>query len=210
MCSSDLATFHLKHKGYALGNNAKLDDIKNIIQGSALNKFLFRYPTQSINYVECHDNHTFFDKAIKAVDDETIEQIKKRQRLATSMVILSQGVPFIHNGQEFYRSKNGVENSYRSKDAINQVNWDLVDENIDDIKFIKELIKVRKKYSLLRLQAPSQIKRHTNVKIHESGTIEYCLKDDVLEIKIFFKNSFKEETIQLDGTYNLTFDGVKK
>ncbi|MFK5883771.1 MAG: type I pullulanase [Candidatus Izemoplasma sp.] len=204
------ATFNIKHRGYALGNNAKLDDIKNIIQGSALNKFLFRYPTQSINYVECHDNHTFFDKAVKAMPEESIEQIKKRQRLATSMIILSQGVPFIHNGQEFYRSKNGIENSYRSKDSINHINWNLVDENIDDIKFIKELIKVRKKYSLLRLQAPSQIKRHTSIKIHESGTIEYCLKDDVIEMKIFFKNSFEPETIELDGTFILSFDGVKK
>ena len=31
-----------------------------------------------------------------------------------SIVLLSQGVPFIHAGQEFYRTKHGEHNSYKS------------------------------------------------------------------------------------------------
>ena len=200
-------TFDIKHKGYALGSKAKVDDVKNIVLGSSQNKFLFRYPAQSINYVECHDNHTFFDKAVKALKKADIEEIKKRQRLATSMMILSQGVPFIHCGQEFYRSKKGVENSYKSGDEINQVNWDLVDDNKSDIEYLKELIRIRKKYNLFRLTAPSKIRDYVSVKINEEGSILYHLKDEETELIVIFKNSYSKETFDFENRYILIFDG---
>ncbi|AIO18683.1 Pullulanase [Candidatus Izimaplasma bacterium HR1] len=205
------ATFDSKQKGYALGSNAKLDDIKNIILGSANHKFLFRYPSQSINYVECHDNNSFYDKAIGALGvDVKEDEIKKRQRLATAMVILSQGVPFIHCGQEFYRTKQGVENSYKSPDKINLVDWNLVDENMRDIEVIKELIRIRKKYDLFRLTAPSKIRDYIEIHCLESGTIIYKLKDVENDIIVIFKNNQEKETIDLEGRYNLIFDGRKK
>ncbi len=205
------ATFDSKQKGYALGSNARLDDIKNIILGSANNKFLFRYPSQSINYIECHDNNTFFDKSVEALGKGVKEdEIKKRQRLATAMVILSQGVPFIHCGQEFYRTKQGVENSYKSPDKINQVDWDLVDENMRDIEVIRELIRIRKKYDLFRLTAPSKIRDYVELHTLESGTIIYRLKDLETDMVVIFKNNEEKETIDLEGRYNLIFDGRKK
>jgi pullulanase len=205
------ATFDVKEKGYALGSVAKLDDIKNIILGSALNKFLFRYPSQSVNYVECHDNNTFFDKATAALGEEvTVEEIKDRQRLATSMVILSQGVPFIHAGQEFYRTKQGVENSYKSSDEINKVDWNLVDENLADIEIVKELFRIRKKYELFRLTAPSKVRDYITVEAQDSGTILYKLKDHEHDFIVIFKNNKVKETFNLDGRYTLIFDGQKR
>ena len=204
------ATFDIKQKGYALGSMAKLDDVKNIVLGSSQKKFLFRYPAQSINYVECHDNNTFFDKATLALKEASVMEIKKRQRLATSMIILSQGVPFLHSGQEFYRTKKGVENSYKSGDLINELNWDLVDENIKDIEFIKELIRIRKKYDLFRLTAPSKIRDFVCVNINEEGTILYKLKDEETELIVIFKNTCAEETFEFENRYTLIFDGEKR
>ena len=204
------ATFDIKQKGYALGSKAKIDAVKNIVLGSAQNKFLFRYPTQSINYVECHDNHTFFDKASKALKEASIDEIKRRQRLATSMMILSQGVPFIHAGQEFYRSKKGAENSYKSGDEINQLNWNLVDENIQDVEYIKELIRIRKKYDLFRLTAQSKIRDYTCVHINEEGTIFYKLKDEDNELIVLFKNNTIPETFDFDNRYVLIFNGEER
>jgi pullulanase len=205
------ATFDSSQRGYALGSNAHLDDIKNIIQGSALNKFLFRYPSQSVNYVECHDNNTFYDKATAALGTEAKEdEIKKRQRLATSMVILSQGIPFIHCGQEFYRTKKGVENSYKSSDEINAVDWNLVDQNMRDIEVVKELLRIRKKYDLFRLTAPSKVRDYIQIHAEESGTIRYHLKDLETELIVIFKNNTQKETFNLDGRYTLIFDGYKR
>lgn len=201
------ATFDIKQKGYVMGNLSHLDDLKNIILGSALNKFLFRYSSQSINYVECHDNHTFYDKIRKALPNASELEIKHRQRLATSMVILSQGVPFIHCGQEFYRTKKGVENSYKSPDQINMVDWSLLDENYEDVLYFKELLRIRKKYDLFRLIAPSKIKECVRVSVNEHGTITYHLKDEDTELLVFFKNSTDLETIDLDDKYAVIFDG---
>jgi pullulanase len=204
------ATWHIGQKGYALGSQARLDDVKNIVLGSAINKFLFRYPSQSINYVECHDNNVFYDKAVAALPNASIEEIKKRQRLATSMIVLSQGVPFIHCGQEFYRSKQGVENSYKSGDKINAINWNLVDENISDIEYLKELIRIRRKYDLFRLTAPSKIKDSVFIKINDHGTILYQLKDEDTELIVIFKNSLIEETFEFEDKYTIIFDGSKR
>ncbi len=205
------ATFDAKNKGYTLGSNAKLESIKNIIMGSSSNKFLFRYPTQSINYVECHDNNTFFDKASIALGSDVSQQeIKDRQRLATAMVILAQGVPFIHCGQEFYRTKKGVENSYKANDEINQVDWNLIDDNIKDIEIIKELLRIRKKYDLFRLIASSKVRDYINIRCNETGTLLYELKDNENEIIVIFKNNTEKETFDLNGKYTLIFDGRKK
>lgn len=205
------ATFDPKQKGYALGSNAKLNDVKNILEGSTLNKYLFRYASQSINYVECHDNTTFYDKAVMALGSEgDISEVKKRQRLATMMVILAQGVPFIHSGQEFYRTKKGVENSYKSKDEINHLDWNLLDENIEDIEMLKEVLRIRKKFDLFRLAAASKIRDYVTVTIEESGTILYKLKDNEHELIVIFKNNTVKETFYLDDRYTLLFDGQKR
>jgi len=204
------ATFNMKEKGYALGSNEDIKDVENILYGSALNKFLFRYPSQSVNYVECHDNNTFFDKASICLADESVETIKKYQKLATSIIVLAQGVPFIHSGQEFYRTKNGVENSYKSPDSVNLLDWDLVDENLEDINSLKELLRIRKKYELFRLTAPSKVRDNISVEIKESGTILYKLKDSETELIVIFKNNKEKEVIHFDDKYTLIYDGAKR
>ncbi len=204
------ATFDMKQKGYALGSLAHINDIKNLVLGSAQNKYLFRYPTQSINYVECHDNNTFYDKAKLALPSTSETEITKRQRLATSMVILMQGVPFIHAGQEFYRTKNGVENSYKSSDEINKLDWNLLDQHYDDVEFIKELIRVRRKYDLFRLTSKSKVRDHITVKVMESGTIRYQLKSDEHDIIVLFKNSTEPEYLEFEHRYQVIFDGKQR
>jgi len=205
------ATFDVKQKGYALGSNARLDDIKNILMGSCQHKFLFRYPTQSINYVECHDNNTFYDKTLAALGKDSDETIRKqRQLLATAMVILAQGVPFLHSGQEFYRSKQGVENSYKSPDAVNRIDWSRIDANAADVEIVRELLRIRKKYELFRLTAPSKIRDMVTIHVEETGTVRYELKDPETELLVIFKNNETKETFNLQGRHTLIFDGRKR
>lgn len=121
------STFNLHDRGYALGNIHKDREVKESIAGSVSytkgNKGLFLEPTQTINYVESHDNHTLWDKIVGCNGHEVEDIQRKRQRLATTIVLLSQGIPFLHSGQEFFRTKQGIENSYRSPDSINMLDW---------------------------------------------------------------------------------------
>lgn len=113
-------------------------------------------PAETINYVACHDNKTLFDKLNE--DKQASAKTKARwQRLANAFVLLSQGIPFLHAGQDFHRSKIGEHNSYNSPDRINQVDWSLKSKNRATFEFTRGLIKLRKKHPVFRLDSAQDI-----------------------------------------------------
>jgi pullulanase len=131
--------------GYAMGNKSLTNKAMTVIIGSP---HVFSSPNQSINYVECHDNLTFYDKMLLTCGFQNPD-FKYAQDFANHLIAISQGIPFYHAGQEFYRSKRGVENSYNSPDEINRIHWNIHQESI---KKLKKLLKIRKKYKLYRLR----------------------------------------------------------
>ena len=79
-------------------------------------------PLQHVSYVSCHDDHCLRDRlevATKASESERLKMVK----LAQTAVYTSQGIPFIFNGEELYRHKQGVKNSYNQPDSINAIDW---------------------------------------------------------------------------------------
>lgn len=172
-------TFNLHDKGYALGNERYFEAAKKILAGSVglKEKGLFQEPIQSVNYIESHDNHTFWDKLLLCEKEEPEEIRKKQQRLATAFVLLSQGVPFLHCGQEFFRTKKGNGNSYRSPNDINQVDWNRVYENKDHVDYIKGLIKLRKSHQAFRFHSTELINKHMSFLPVEKPVIGYTLRD---------------------------------
>ena len=84
----------------------------------------FQSPQQAINYTECHDNATVFDYF--KMEDQT--SVKKNAlasaRLALHLVLLAPGgVPFFHSGQNSFRHKDLLDNSYNIPDTINRLDW---------------------------------------------------------------------------------------
>jgi pullulanase len=120
---------------------------------------MFNEPIQSVNYVECHDNHTMWDKLQRCFLDRDETQLIRYHRLATSLVLLSQGIPFLHSGQEFFRTKKGVGNSYRSPDSINQLVWDRKLKYTENVEYIKGIIQIRKKLPCFRLRTAEEIRQ---------------------------------------------------
>ncbi|HWO96354.1 MAG TPA: type I pullulanase, partial [Bacillus sp. (in: firmicutes)] len=175
------STFNLYDRGFALGHTHRKGDVKQSIAGSISltkgEKGLFCHPNQTINYVESHDNHTLWDKLCKCNDFEDEKILRKRQRLATVMVLLSQGIPFLHSGQEFYRTKQGVENSYQSPDYINQLDWDRQYAFKDDIEYIKGIISIRKYHGAFRFSNAPSIRRHLSFLDTNDHLVVYQLLD---------------------------------
>lgn len=113
---------------------------------------------RSLNYVECHDNYTLFDKLaisylnktsydgdlFTAIGTAGLEEVKKQDKLSAAFVFLAQGTPFINGGQEFLRTKKGDENSYESPDTINQINIGFKETYRDVYNTYKGLIALRK------------------------------------------------------------------
>ncbi len=173
------STFNLFDRGYVLGNKHKIISLKQSVAGSVISgnegKGLFHSPSCSVNYVESHDNHTMWDKMNVCLAHENEVVRKKRQQLAISIVLLSQGIPFLHAGQEFFRTKNGDENSYRSPDNINWLDWARKDENESTVKFVKGLISIRKSHGAFRFSSREQIKEHLVFFKESENTLAYHL-----------------------------------
>lgn len=114
-------------------------------------------PGQTINYCSCHDNHTLWDKlSISATGATETERINMH-KLALSVVLTSQGIPFLHAGTEMLRSKKGVENSYESPDSINAIDWNLLSLHRDVYAYVHFLVQLRKTHPAFRLQTGEQI-----------------------------------------------------
>ena len=114
-------------------------------------------PFQSLNYNECHDNHTLWDRFLNSNPTDDVATKAKMHRLAQTIVFTSQGIPFMQAGAEFMRTKQNVENSYKSGDDINQINWDRKTEFSTYHDYYKNLIALRKAHPAFRMATTKQI-----------------------------------------------------
>lgn len=198
---SDIAFFNDKFretiKHFSMNKYVNMYDTLEVIKGSCKKGFLFKYPHQSINYCECHDNMTLFDYMKSNLKDKRIDEIKKRTLLASSIILLSQGIPFIHSGMEFNITKNMIDNSYKSSDSINRIDWNLIDTNKESIDFIKALIKIRKEYDIFKFDNPTEINYGIDIKYNNLNTIFYKLSDEENEFLIIFKTDKEKENITI-------------
>ncbi|MFM2138334.1 MAG: hypothetical protein RJA57_641 [Bacteroidota bacterium] len=117
-------------------------------------------PDQVISYAECHDNHILWDKLALSASSATREQRIAMHQLALSIVLTSQGIPFLHAGSEFLRTKYNDENSYRSPDSINAINWDLKSEFNIVYEYVRGLIRIRRSHPAFRMEKAAQIARY--------------------------------------------------
>lgn len=158
-------TFYSTSTGYVNGEGRNESFLPALITASCDHRFhtpMFSCPLQSVNYVECHDNHTLLDKLQLSNPTISEEDRRKMHQLATGLVLLSQGVPFLHAGQEFFRSKNGDENSYLSGDKVNQMEWRKRGREDENIQWIRKLIQLRKQHDHFRLQTAKEIKERVH------------------------------------------------
>ena len=87
-------------------------------------------PQEVINYVSAHDNETIFDAVqLKAPQNASMSERVRRNNLALDLVMLSQGVPFFHAGDELLRSKSLDRNSYNSGDWFNKLDYTYTTDN---------------------------------------------------------------------------------
>lgn len=200
---------HAHFGGFAFSGGRGLFDLYHVLLGSCLDYYKFHHPTQSLNYVECHDNYTIYDygKTYLRLNEE---QVFDAARLALEIVIISQGIPFIHGGEEFYRTKQGVENSYNTKDSINSINYEQRDKHKSLVQTTKDLIEIRKEYDVLRLQTSMDIKKrsHTLEGLTNFHTFSYILEADNYYLFVVIKNERKDCEVTLSET--MIFDGYHK
>lgn len=139
-------------------DQGKMNDIKKSILGGT--DLYTNGPTQQITYIEAHDNLTLHDKL--RTSGVSINDVKFAQTQANAMVLTSLGIPFLHAGTEFLRSKpkdgGGYDhNSYESPDEVNQLRWDRKVEYLDVFEYTKVLIHIRNTYSHFKMTDLNEI-----------------------------------------------------
>jgi pullulanase/glycogen debranching enzyme len=87
-------------------------------------------PSETINYIEAHDNQTLFDiNALRLPQNTSLADRVRAQNLGAAFTVLSQGVPFLHAGQEILRSKSLDRDSYDAGDWFNKLDYSYQSNN---------------------------------------------------------------------------------
>ena len=175
------SVFKASDTGWATGKLSAVGDIKPGIVGNTdynpmfLNAWNTTAPTQSVNYVESHDNLTLADKLTASVKGISPTGIAQLSQFATSVAFLSQGVPFMQAGQEFLRSKNGDDNSYKSDDATNSLKWSTKLKYASTVNYYKGLIALRAAHPAFRMTTTAAMKANIKFLNGTDSLIAYSI-----------------------------------
>lgn len=135
-------------------------------------------PTQMISYVSCHDGLCLVDRLKASMPGATPEQQVRLDKLAQTVVFTSQGIPFIYAGEEVMRDKQGVDNSYKSPDAVNAIDWRRKTTNGDVFMYYKRLIDLRKSHPAFRMGDAEKVRKHLEfLPVEGQNLIAFRLKD---------------------------------
>ena len=122
------------------------------------------------------------------------EELISRQKLLLGFVLTSQGIPFVHSGQEYCRSKQGYQNSYNLPDEINKLRPEDKVTYREVIDFTRELIRIRKEYQLSK--KAEQIRKEVSFEEYQDCLV-YNLKNCAgRDLKIIFNPT--EEEVEYD------------
>jgi len=172
-------------------------------------------PSQSVNYVEAHDNLTLWDKLTASTSLSVGDRTKVDQMIA-SVVILAQGVPFQQAGQEFLRSKNGDENSYKSSDLVNSLKWNLASTNANTVNYYAGLYALRAAHPAFRLATTAAVRSALKFVNQSKGVIAYSLNgkaagDKAGTIFVAHNPNKVNVTVKLPatGTWSVLVNGTK-
>ena len=163
------------HRGFASGNTASRDAV---CYGLVACPDWSGEPMQHVSYITCHDNYCLRDRIEVAAAEETEATKLRMNKLAQTAVMVSQGMTFFYGGEELFRTKQGVENSYQSPDSINVIEWANKQTYNDLYTYYREIIKIRRQHKGFRLGTAELVKNHVVFpETTQEGLIIYRIKD---------------------------------
>ncbi|MCH5156110.1 MAG: type I pullulanase [Clostridiales bacterium] len=230
-------------RGFAQGSRNESSVYIGAVGGTANNDAGYRVlgqsafatePTQNISYVSCHDNSTLWDKINACSLSDNLADMKAMNRIAATAVMTSQGAVFMLAGEEMLRAKITTENndydnrpekylhedkyfadnSYKSPDSVNAIDWSLVQTNADMVEFYKQLILLRKNSPMFRITKKADLDKC--VKIVDAnmsdGIASYAVKDPNSNqyAVLLYNNSNAEHVIDVpNGEYGVYVNGAQ-
>lgn len=191
-----------------------LTEKRSVIRGieGSINDFTAR-PDETINYVSAHDDLCLWDKLIKSSPGAAEDEITKMSKLANGIVLTSQGIPFLHAGEEYARTKKGEHNTHNKSDEFNQYVYSNKVKYKGLFDYYRGLIQMRKQHPAFRMTTAEMVKEKLEFFNTPDGTIGYRLKDnankDSWKNIIVLFNGNKTDcqiTLPLEDNWNVAVD----
>lgn len=155
LCGS---VFDRTGKGFVTCTWGSVDRIKAAVVGS-IDDFAAS-PGETINYVTSHDNYALWDKiTLSNADDSEADRIQMDE-LAQAVILTSQGIAFLHGGEEMLRTKGGNHNSYNAGDSVNQFDWSRKEQYLKVFEYYAGLIHLRRMHPAFRMPSASDVRTH--------------------------------------------------
>jgi pullulanase len=181
------SVFDAHDKGFVAGNSGDVESVKFGIVAACphpqvdYGKVNYSHapfataPSQVITYCECHDNNTLWDKLGFSAPGASLPDRERMQRLAWTIVLTSQGIPFLFEGTEFLHSKRGIDNSFEAGDSINEIHWGVEKERLGDVAYLQSLIRLRREHPAFRMTSAVQIAADIHFETAPEGCIVYTI-----------------------------------
>lgn len=165
-------------------------------------------PWQSVSYVSCHDNHTLYDKLRISRKDASDSDIEAMHRLANSVVLTTQGIPFLHAGVELLRTKDGAHNSYNLPDEINQIHWERKVKYKHIFDYYRNLIALRKNHPAFHMPTGEMVRTHLRFINTAPGMVGFVLEgnangDSWKNILVVYNANINEKSVHIEGLWKV-------
>jgi pullulanase len=127
-------------------------------------------------------------------------------KLAGAVILTSQGIPFLHAGMEFCRTKGGHGNSFNASDMVNQLDWSRKSLYKDVVEYYRKLIHLRKNHPVFRMPTANMIRKNLNFCIeYKIGVVAYCLNgkeagDTWQQVLVFYNGNREMITVNIPET----------
>ena len=199
-------------RGFASGNPA---GVKDVMRGLIACPEWSGEPMQHVSYITCHDNYCLRDRIAVSAPEETEETQLRMNKLAQTAVLVSQGMSFIYGGEELYRTKQGIDNSYQSPDSINTIPWENLDKYADLHDYYQAMIAIRRAHKGFRLGSAEAVQEHVEfLDADNDQVIVYRIKelegiDTAKSLIVVLNGSEKAAQVEIpEGEYTLlAFNG---
>ena len=208
------SSYSLHEKGYICGNTSYAFGLDYAFHAGVLPlsyQPMFNNANQSVNYLECHDNNTLYDKLLVSNAFEDEKTHLDRVSLGNQILLLSFGIPLIHAGQEIGQSKDGLDNTYKTL-GVNNLNYRLIDERFDMVNRFRLFNILRKKLAFTRLTSASEMKGFFEISHWDNGIyVLSCKGKNVIanekEFVILINPTSEKIQFELDDYYTV-IDGA--
>lgn len=207
-------------KGFLTGGAVSVRELFYNCLGCPQQKYRTDSPGDNVQYLVCHDGLTLHDCIAHntGLDERNPTQKKEliaRLKIGNVLVLTSQGIAFLHAGQERGRTKPNisretqecvgafVRNSYDASDSINRIVWALDDEYAELLAYTRGFIALRKRFTVFRIGDAARITQAAQF------LPANCIDDPAgVGTEPYAENAFGYTLNWTDGTWFLLFNAA--